>query len=611
MKKILFLILALLVIALAGAVIFVVTFDADRFRPQIQQEIQNTLGQPVEIGRISLGWRSGPALEIKGFTIASSDPSRPLLSVESFGAQMDFEPLLQGRIEISSIYAEKPQIRLVRSADGTFRFLENPGASQNSSAGPATALTLLVDSIHIRDGEIIFRDEMNPASGDFVVRRLDIRLQDVSLGQSFPFDAAASFLSPVQNLKLNGKIRYLSREQAVALEDVRFETNLADLDFRELGQLMPEAASSLAGAGAGGLVTAALDPITLSADRPAEPFVRVNLTDGSYRSPAMAAPLTSIEAGLSASVREVILQGFSAEYEGSKVGVSGRMRLAKPEPEGTFQAAVTELDLSRLAPPARPRDPKPEGHGSVNLRGQFFGADSARILETVSGEGQILFNDVVIRDLNVIRELMKKLSIIPGLVQRLQERLPESYQEKLERRDTHFSPVEIPFTLASGRANFPQVMILSESFAITGSAQADLARGSLAAPMFLSIDPELSSAFIRSVQELQYLTDREGRLTIPFTAQGVMPDIRVQADVSYITSRLAVAKTQEVLSGLFDKKKEASTSASSSGTTQNATVPADSSASPAQPSAKQVLIGQLLQSVLGAPPSSDDSAQTP
>jgi len=606
MKKIFLIAAALLVILVAGAVIFIVTFDADRYRPRVQKEIENVLGQPVEIEKISLGWRSGPSLEVKGLNIPALNSPKALLSVESFGAQVDFAPLLQGRVEISSVFADKLKARIVKKADGTIRFFENAGSS-SSSGGPASALTLLIEAVHVRDAEIAYHDEAAPMAEDLVIRDLDIRLQDVSLAQAFPFEAAASLLSPGQNLKLSGKIRYLSREQAVSLEDVRFDTRLEDLDFREISRVMPSAAQSLDGLILEGDVTAVMDPLTLSQDTPAEPFVRVSLEKGRYRAKDTPA-FDNIQAGVSITSREVILKGFSGDFAGAKIGASGRMKLTKPEPESSFQATITGLDLSELMPPADSRDPKPEGHVTVNLDGRFFGADADRIQQTLSGNGLILSKDAVIRDLNVIRELMKKLSIIPGLVQRLQERLPPSYQEKLDRRDTFFAPVEIPFTLASGRANFPQILIVSESFAISGTAQADLVRQSVMAPMSLTIDAELSQAFIRSVQELQYLADREGRLTIPFQMQGVVPDIRVQPDVAFITSRLAVAKTQEVLSGLFEKKRDPQAEGAQTQSDPYASQ-SSSSASSSAGSPGQVLFGQLLQNVLGGGQTSDSTAQ--
>ena len=209
-----------------------------------------------------------------------------------------------------------------------------------------------------------------------------------------------------------------------------------------------------------------------------------------------------------------------------------------------------------------------------------------------------------IRNLNVIRELMQKLSIVPGLARRLQERLPASYQEKMDRRDTLFAPIQIPFVLASGRVNIPDIQIFSESFAVAGSAQFDLTQNSLTAPMTMVIDPELSTAFIRSVEELQYLTDRDGRLSIPFLAQGIVPNVRVQPDLQYITSRLAVAKTQEVLSGLFDKKR-----GTSAGQTAPSNPAQEPPAKPASQDPAQMLFGQLLQNVLGGGETADSAQQ--
>ncbi|MBU3759562.1 MAG: AsmA family protein [Candidatus Omnitrophica bacterium] len=596
MKKILLGLAFLLTAAVIAAVVFFLTFDADRFRPQIQREMQALLGQKVEISRISLGWRLGPALQIEGFRILSQDSQQPVLTVDVFGAQMEFQPLLSGRIQISSVFAERPRIFLVRTSGGALRFLERGSEGSSKPSGSAAALTLLIESAAIRGGEMIFRDESGPQTEELTVRNIDIRLTDVSLGRAVPFEAAASFLSPVQNLHFKGSLRFSPGSGIFSLEDVLFETDLAQADLRELQRSMPGRVSGLADIRAEGRVRAVLDPLSFDPQRPLDPRVTITLSGGSVRTAGIRGSLESIQASLSGSSSEWILQSFSAGYQGSVIGMTGRMALLKPEPESTFEASVTGLDLETLIPSRGAREPQPEGQGSLSLRGQFFGLEADRIRETISGQGQIQFQNVVIRNLNVAAELLKKLSIIPGLTDRLQQRLPDSYQEKLRRRDTLFAPIEMPMVLASGRLNLPQITVLSESFAVIGAAQADLRQGSLSAPLTLLMDAELSMALMRSVQELQYLADREGRISVPFSVQGILPDVRVQPDLGYITSRLAVAKTQEVLSGLFDKRKAPSSQDPQSGGLQSSQ--GQTQGAP-RPSAQQVLLGQLLQNVLG------------
>ncbi len=602
MKKILFVLLALFILTLAGMIFFVATFDADRYRPFLQKEAQKILGQQVEIGKISLGWRSGPALEVKGFSVASDNPSeKPILAAELLGAQMDWAPLLQGRIEVSSIFVNKPRLHLIRRSDGSIKIFENAGTS-DASGGPAAALSLLIESVHIRDGEISFRDQSLPGGEELVLRDLDIKLTDVSLGRPVPLEAKASLLSPVQNLRLSGEVQYFVNEQALGLQNFRLETDLRDLEAAEIARVYPDARKSLAGMSWQGQLSAVLDALKLSAEQPPEPRIKVSLRQGELRLPG-AAPLQNLDAGVVATSRDILLEGFSADFAGGRIGGSGELKLMKPEPQGSFKAVVSGVDLERLAP-ASQGEPQPSGLLTLNIKGDFWGTDPVRLQQTLSGQGEILIKDGKIRNLNVIREIMQKLSIVPGLVKRLQERLPASYQEKLERRDTLFAPIQIPFVLASGRINFPEIQIFSESFAITGNAQFDLAKNYLTAPMTLVMDPDLSAAFIRSVEELQYLTDRDGRLAVPFLAQGVAPDIRVQPDIPYITSRLAVAKTQEVLSGLFEKKRSAST-----GQTPQDTPVQEGTSKPAAQEPAQMLFGQLLQNVLGGGETADSAQQ--
>ena len=107
----------------------------------------------------------------------------------------------------------------------------------------------------------------------------------------------------------------------------------------------------------------------------------------------------------------------------------------------------------------------------------------------------------------------------------------------------------------------------------------------------LRIDPELSAAVIRSVQELQPLTDAQGRMELPVVMQGRLPGVTVLPDVQYVASRVVATKAQELLGGLLQRALERR-----DGTPANAP---PSSESPAPPSSTR----QLLEQLIGKPSS--------
>jgi hypothetical protein len=65
MKKALIALACLSLCVAAGVGIFIATFNADRYRPLAVNKMSETLGLPVEMGRLSLVWKNGLALRVE------------------------------------------------------------------------------------------------------------------------------------------------------------------------------------------------------------------------------------------------------------------------------------------------------------------------------------------------------------------------------------------------------------------------------------------------------------------------------------------------------------------------------------------------------------------
>ncbi len=154
-----------------------------------------------------------------------------------------------------------------------------------------------------------------------------------------------------------------------------------------------------------------------------------------------------------------------------------------------------------------------------------------------------------------VREVVKRISVIPGLVGVLQSRLPASYREKLDARDTVFETTDLTVTVAQGALLFENLRLASDTFVLTGGGRLGM-DGAVSSQMRLAIDPKLSAAVVQSVQEFQALTGSDGRIEFPVKAEGTLPRVTVLPDVSYLASRLIVNRVEDLLGDLLEKALE-------------------------------------------------------
>jgi len=129
---------ALAVIAVVVIAIAILTSTVDRFRPQIQSELQRKLNRQVTLGH--LGLRLFPfSVKIESFTIGE-DPAfstgKPFAQAGEVFVSAGLFSLISGSPEVKSLLLDKPEIQLVKNAKGVWNFSTlgtNSGKTNNSN----------------------------------------------------------------------------------------------------------------------------------------------------------------------------------------------------------------------------------------------------------------------------------------------------------------------------------------------------------------------------------------------------------------------------------------------------------------------------------------------
>ena len=449
MKRVALVFGILLAFIVAGLVLFLSTFDADRYRPLLVAKLQEALGRPVTLERIALGWQGGVALQCRGLSLSerTGAASEPLLQVESASALVRLWPLLPKQLEIASIVLTRPRIHVVRNANGTIdlgglALAAGPVAAPSRAAGAGeAAVSLRIESLRIEDGMLHWSDATASPPAELWVKRLDVHIGHIVSGQPMEVRVEAAVAGETPNLRASGRLTLPGATDPGSLEEA-----------------------------------------TISVDR---------------------------------------------------------------------------LALDRLLPPAQPGEVQLRGVVTGTLRGGASTLNGDALAQALAGRGTVHVDEPVIVNLNVLREVFERLSMIPGLVQRLESRLPPEYQSKLAARDTALSPLEVSMEVQDGSMRFGTLDLRSDAFRLAGAGRVGL-DGGVAVRATLRIEPVLSAAIIRSVTELQALTTQDGELEIPLTIQGRAPQVAVLPDLNHVASKVIATRAIDVLGRVLERHRASS-----------------------------------------------------
>ena len=199
-------IVSIVLVLLLGISFVVVSSGLDRYRPQIQAEIQKKLGRPVTLGHLSLNLIP-LSLKVNGFTL-QDDPtfqsSRPFATADQVFVSVGLFSLLGGSPEVKSLVLDQPKIELIRSPAGVWNY-STLGNSQGTSSSSSSSSQLSLDQMKINDGQIGYTDAKKQQSRS-IYDHIDVEVRHFGPRRQFDLDLGAHLPGAGKELlKFSGK----------------------------------------------------------------------------------------------------------------------------------------------------------------------------------------------------------------------------------------------------------------------------------------------------------------------------------------------------------------------------------------------------------------------
>ncbi|MGH9555295.1 MAG: AsmA family protein, partial [Terriglobales bacterium] len=218
-----FLIRLVIVAALLGVVALVLPgfLDVNRYRGQIQAELEKRLHRKVTLGAMRLSI-APLAFRVRDMAIAEDQrfgEGKVFAQAEEVQVQAKLWPLLKGEVQVDSLEMRNPRVELIRNAEGEWNFASlgkppaataaapapPPGSPPPTSPPPALGTSLSLASLKITDGQIAVSD-LRDGEPRTVYDHIDLTLNDYTPGSAFDFRLAAHLSGAgAQEISLEGR----------------------------------------------------------------------------------------------------------------------------------------------------------------------------------------------------------------------------------------------------------------------------------------------------------------------------------------------------------------------------------------------------------------------
>jgi hypothetical protein len=554
-----------LVLVLMGAVfIFISTFDVNRFKPQILSEAKKALSREVNFEKASLGISlfQGISLRIKNLSVAEDQALEKgnFLTIKDISLAVDvWKYIFKKEVSVPNVLIQSYAVTIIRQKDGplNIRTIGQSGRGTKESAKPIRTSTpivvpvVLVSSAKGSNGTVTFIDQTRQPPLRLEVSQLNFSLNNISLAKPFPFIVEAAFLSTKKNIKLKGKAQINLKTNEVTISEFKATSELSDIALEKIPAVFTLKQGAVLPVALKGEAAIALDKLAVGPQGVTGLSADAFLANGFLQFKEMGSPIKDLNLHMRISDNKVMLDKAYFSIGKGVINASGIINDYLAKQEYSIEGEAKNLTIDNLIVQDKSAV-KAQGliSSSLRLKGEGFSPDALKA--NLSGEANVSVTQVKLKNMNLLREVLDKISIIPGLAQRVAAGLPERYKQKLQEQDTQISDIKMPMDIASGRITVKDVVFEADEFIFNCSGEIGFDSIYTLQGVFL-IPQELSASMVTQVPELQYFLNDEKQIYIPLKILGKGGKPELNVDIEYLAKRLLMNQAKQQLFKALDK----------------------------------------------------------
>lgn len=413
---------------------------------------------------------------------------------------------------------------------------------QSLLVGPQ-GLSDLSLNVKISEGRVNLKEIVPGISLD--IAKIEGQIKNFNLKDYFPVTLQAALLSNQPNITINGLAAVDLNQQIFRMKEIGATADLSTLSMAQLASL-----------GAGpeniqGKLNVTVDQFEASSQGLKTLILKGELLQGLVNWKGLSQPINSMSCQFEVSETKIDLKDFKFRLGKGSLSAKGSVEDYLKSQNFQMDLNLDGLDLEEVID-QKDQPVKVKGllFGKFMTQGQGF--DPQKTLNSMNGQGELEMREGRLADLNILKTVLDKISLIPDLVEQLEAALPERYKEILTHKDTMLNKVNFSITIQDGKLLIKPIEIDADGFLLEGQAQAGFNQEySLEGSLIIPAD--LSASMVQLVSPLQYLFDESQRIFIPLGVSGRFPQFNFSVDLAYLGKRLIENKGKEELKKVINK----------------------------------------------------------
>jgi AsmA protein len=562
LKIALWLVVGLILLALAAVAIFAMTFDPNKYKDDVERLVKERTGRSLQLkGPLEMAFWPSLGAKVSGVTLSERAADREFLSLASAHASVALLPLLRGEVIVDRVRVAGLKAQIVKDKEGRFNFqdlmeskpADKPAAKPAAKTGDAQPVKFDIAGIQLENASIAYRDQ---ASGqDIELSNLNLetgRIAENAQGK-VGFSTALKRNAPPLDARLALNGTYSLKPEAIGVDfnakldesTVKGKIDIAraaqmsygfDLDIDNINLDRYLASSEKKKPAAKGEPPAKPSkegdaPVDLSGLKGLH--AKGQLQIGALQ--VQGLKLASLKTGVQVADGKAQIGPHSASlYEGS---LAGSLSLDGNTNRVALKETLTNIAVGPLLRDFAEQD-RLEGRGNVSLDVTSAGKTVNAMKSALAGSAKVHLRDGAIKGIN-IGELLRKARSLGS----------RSEGQADPKEKTDFSELSASFAIKNGVAHNQDLEVKAPLFRIGGAGDIDVGKS--------TIDYVVKASVVASTQgqggkELEQLAG----LTVPVRLSGPLEGMKYQVDYRAVAGDLAKSKVGGKVKEGIDKRKD-------------------------------------------------------
>jgi AsmA protein len=247
------------------------------------------------------------------------------------------------------------------------------------------------------------------------------------------------------------------------------------------------------------------------------------------------------------------IESVSLHTLGGSVNALGQYDMGVAPPQFQVTSQISDIELGEVFRTQMTQALQyVRGRANFNLDLAGSGEDWEAMKPTLQGQGKFQVNQGALVDLNVADEALSNISGIPGLSNIASQNIRKKYPAIFGGKDTEFAELGSQFTFREGKILLDDVHLNAVDYAAQGDGWLDYDQ-QIDFHGQVILAQNLSKDIQDEVKVAKYISNTQGRVVIPFTLSGTLPEAKPLPDIATLTRQAQQGAVQKGIEAVQKK----------------------------------------------------------